>query len=190
MSSRLFAIYQNNYNIVVEKVQRLLKELGNANKNKRSILNKEIELAFKEIERAIFQMEFETNSMRNPEMKERQQSEVQEYKSKIEELKKKHLEAVANPFGILISHKKVENPYKELRDDSAVEVKTDEKEVDKYAINRVGFFTFLIHKFTLIIYNTELRSKIKKHKILIILPIVIFILMFFTILYKLSTPKK
>ena len=51
-------------------------------------MNKEIEINFKELERCISQMEFETNSIKIPDLKQKLLNSIDNNKARYEQLKK------------------------------------------------------------------------------------------------------
>ena len=149
-------------------------------------MNKEIEINFKELERCISQMEFETNSIKIPDLKNKLLSSIDNNKARYEQLKQEISTEKNNEL-----QKTIVNIQQQPKSEIAIEVKTkkdiDDTNEDKYTIKNVGFFISLIHSLKRKIKDPKFINQIKSINIkYILIAIFIFLLIFITLCYKIK----
>ena len=145
-------------------------------------MNKEIEINFKELERCISQMEFETNSIKIPDLKQKLLSSIDNNKARYEQLKKE----ISNEKNNELTVQSIQQSKKE-KNEITIEVSSDDNNEDKYTIKNVGVFISLIHKVKRKINDPQLINQIKSINIkYILIAIFIFLLIFITLCFKIK----
>ena len=145
-------------------------------------MNKEIEINFKELERCISQMEFETNSIKIPDLKQKLLNSIDNNKARYEQLKKE----ISNEKNNELTVQSIQQSKKE-KNEITIEVSSDDNNEDKYTIKNVGVFISLIHKVKRKINDPQLINQIKSINIkYILIAIFIFLLIFITLCFKIN----
>ena len=145
-------------------------------------MNKEIEINFKELERSISQMEFETNSIKIPDLKQKLLNSIDNNKARYEQLKKE----ISNEKNNELTVQSIQQSKKE-KNEITIEVSSDDNNEDKYTIKNVGVFISLIHKVKRKINDPQLINQIKSINIkYILIAIFIFLLIFITLCFKIK----
>ena len=145
-------------------------------------MNKEIEINFKELERCISQMEFETNSIKIPDLKQKLLNSIDNNKARYDQLKKE----ISNENNNELTVQPIQQSKKE-KNEITIEVSSDDNNEDKYTIKNVGVFISLIHKVKRKINDPQLINQIKSINIkYILIAIFIFLLIFITLCFKIK----
>ena len=145
-------------------------------------MNKDIEINFKELERCISQMEFETNSIKIPDLKQKLLNSIDNNKARYEQLKKE----ISNEKNNELTVQSIQQSKKE-KNEITIEVSSDDNNEDKYTIKNVGVFISLIHKVKRKINDPQLINQIKSINIkYILIAIFIFLLIFITLCFKIK----
>ena len=145
-------------------------------------MNKEIEINFKELERCISQMEFEANSIKIPDLKQKLLNSIDNNKARYEQLKKE----ISNEKNNELTVQSIQQSKKE-KNEITIEVSSDDNNEDKYTIKNVGVFISLIHKVKRKINDPQLINQIKSINIkYILIAIFIFLLIFITLCFKIK----
>ena len=151
-------------------------------------MNKEIEICFKELERGISQMEYETNSIKIPDAKSKLLTSLDSSKERYENLKKEI--NIEKTNDIVIPSLEV-NQTKKKNETIAIEVNvkkdTDENIEDKYTITKVGIFTSMLNK---LLYKINDMKKVYNIKQIMVPFVIILLFMFLFIFFNYPKTNK
>ena len=127
-------------------------------------------------------MEFETNSIKIPDLKQKLLNSIDNNKARYEQLKKE----ISNEKNNELTVQSIQQSKKE-KNEITIEVSSDDNNEDKYTIKNVGVFISLIHNVKRKINDPQLINQIKSINIKnILIAIFIFLLIFITLCYKIK----